>query len=432
MHLASNASENKITPRSVAIVGAGQAGLLLGCALLDKGYSVTMVTNRSAEDVWHGKVMSSQFIFDPALQIERDFGMNQWEADCMKTEGISFSIPTPDGSGNKAIHWHARLHAYGQSVDQRVKMPGWMKEFERRGGELRFDDVGVAELDQLAAEYELVLLAGGKGEIVKLLGTDESRSPVKQPMRQLALTYVTGMKRHDYYECVNFNLIPGVGEYFVFPALTTKGADGTQDCDIMVFEGVPGGPMDNWGKAQTPEQHLEISLDILKTFVPWEYERSRDCQLTDANGILAGRITPTVRNPVLTLPSGRKVFGMGDAVLVNDPITGQGSNNATKGARHYYDAILARGAAAFDEAWMRQTFDALYNGYAEKVVRWTNSLLFPPPEHIVKLLGAAQQAPSLASRIANGFNDPRDYAEYWFDAADAESLIAREMQKLAA
>lgn len=421
-----------ITPRSVAIVGAGQAGLLLGCALLDKGHAVTMVTNRGAEDIWSGKVMSSQFIFDPALQIERDFGLDQWEKDCPNTDGIGFSIPTPDGSGKKAIHWHARLNAPGQSVDQRVKMPGWMKEFVRRGGDLRFDDVGVPQLEALCAAHELVLLAGGKGDIVNLLGRDDSRSPVRQPMRQLALTYVTGMKRHDYYECVNFNLIPGVGEYFVFPALTTHGASDTQACDIMVFEGVPGGPMDCWGEVKSPEQHLERSLEILKTFVPWEYERCRDCQLTDANGILAGRITPMVRNAVLTLPSGRKVFGMGDAVLVNDPITGQGSNNATKGARHYYDAILARGGAAFDEAWMRQTFDALYNGYAEKVVRWTNSLLFPPPDHIVKLLATAQHAPALASRIANGFNDPRDYAEYWFDAADAERLMQRELEALAA
>lgn len=428
MHLAQNTQ----TRRSIAIVGAGQAGLLLGCGLLDQGYAVTMVTNRTAEDVWNGKVMSSQFIFDPALQIERDFRMNQWEKDCPATDGISFSIPMPDGSGSKAMHWHARLTAPGQSVDQRVKMPGWMKEFVARGGDLRFEDVGVEQLEALSREHELVLLAGGKGEIVNLLGRDESRSPIKQPMRQLALTYVTGMKRHDYYECVNFNLIPGVGEYFVFPALTTHGANGTQACDIMVFEGVPGGPMDCWGDVKSPEQHLAKSLEILKTFVPWEYERSRDCQLTDANGILAGRITPTVRNAVLTLPSGRKVFGMGDAVLVNDPITGQGSNNATKGAKHYYDAILARGDQAFDEAWMRQTFDALYNGYAEKVVRWTNSLLFPPPEHIVKLLGTAQQVPSIASRIANGFNDPRDYANFWFDPADTDRLIDTEMQKLAA
>lgn len=424
-------SQNQ-APRSIAIVGAGQAGLLLGCALLDQGYAVTLVTNRTPEDVWHGRVMSSQFIFDPGLQIERDFGMNQWEAQCPNTEGIGFSIPAPDGSGKQALHWHARLRAPGQAVDQRIKMPGWMAEFQRRGGELRFEEVDIAGLERLAAGHELVLLAGGKGEIVNLLGRDESRSPVKQPMRQLALTYVKGMRRFDYFECVNFNLIPGVGEYFVFPSLTTKGDNDTQVCDIMVFEGVPGGPMDCWQDAKTPEQHLEVSLNILKTFLPWEYERSRDCELTDANGILSGRVTPAVRNPVLTLPSGKLVMGLGDAAIVNDPITGQGSNNATKSAGHYYHAILARGNQPFDAAWMRHTFDDLYDNNLSAVVRWTNSLLFPPPEHVVNLLGAAQQLPALASRIANGFNDPRDYLPFWFDAEGAGKAIEQAAAPMAA
>ncbi len=129
----------KITPRKIAIVGAGQAGLLLGCALLDQGYAVTLVTNRTAEEVWSGKVMSSQCIFDQALQIERDLGMNQWESQCPHVNGIGLTIPTPDGKGEMAIHWRARLNAYAQSVDQRVKMPGWMAEFESRGGDLRIE-----------------------------------------------------------------------------------------------------------------------------------------------------------------------------------------------------------------------------------------------------------------------------------------------------
>ena len=423
------------TPRTIAIIGGGQAGLLLGAGLLDQGHQVTIYTNRDQASFWNGKVMSSQFIFDMKLQIERDWNMNQWEKDCPNTDGISFVIPNPDGSGTKAIHWHAALHKPGQAVDQRLKYPGWMDEFVRRGGKLHIVDVGVAEMEDLAGTHDLVLLAGGKGEVVKLLSTNAERSPMKESMRKLALTYVTGMKRHDYIECVNFNLIPGVGEYFCFPSLTVDGPYGsgkTKVCDIMVLEGVNGGPMDRWHECKDAADHLQMSLDILKQFLPWEYERSKDCQLTDDNGILAGRITPTVRNPVLTLPSGRKVMGLGDAVIVNDPVTGQGSNNATWGAKHYFEAIMARGSQPFDEAWMNRTFDDLYNGYAEKVVRWTNSLLFPPPEYIVNMMGAAQGIPALASRLANGFNDPTDYAEYWFDPAANQRAIEAAAQKGAA
>ena len=51
------------------------------------------------------------------------------------------------------------------------------------------------------------------------------------------------------HSAVNFNLIPTVGEYFVFPALTLTGP-----CDIMVLEGIPGGPMDCWKDIKTPRR----------------------------------------------------------------------------------------------------------------------------------------------------------------------------------
>ena len=46
--------------RGITIVGGGQAGLQLGCGLLDKGYDVHLVQNRGAEDIQKGRVMSSQ------------------------------------------------------------------------------------------------------------------------------------------------------------------------------------------------------------------------------------------------------------------------------------------------------------------------------------------------------------------------------------
>jgi hypothetical protein len=232
---------------------------------------------------------------------------------------------------------------------------------------------------------------------------------------------VKGMTPRKPFSRVCFNLIPGVGEYFVFPALTTSGA-----CEIMVFEGVPGGPMDCWAEAKTAAEHLATSLRILDTFLPWEAERCRHVELTDDNGVLAGRFAPTIRKPVGQLPSGRLVLGMGDAVCVNDPITGQGSNNATKAFKVYFDSIAARGDAAFDAAWMQATFDRYWD-YAQHVVRWTNMMLTPPPEHILKLLGAAGQCPPIASEIANNFDHPPRYFPWWADPVACERFIERHM-----
>ncbi|KLN53566.1 styrene monooxygenase/indole monooxygenase family protein [Variovorax paradoxus] len=404
--------------KRIAIVGAGQSGLQLGLGLLAAGYEVTMFSNRTGEDIRHGKVMSSQCMFHTSLQIERDLGLDLWAHDCPTVDGIGLAVPHPEQKGAKAIDWAARLNSSAQSVDQRVKIPAWMDLFQKRGGELVFKDAGIDELEACTQSHDLTLVASGKGEISKLFERDAHKSSFDKPQRALALTYVKGMKPSEPFSAVCFNLIPGVGEYFVFPALTTTGP-----CEIMVFEGVPGGPMDCWSDVKTPQEHLARSKWILDTFAPWEAERCGNIELTDDNGILAGRFAPTVRKPVATLPSGRKVLGLADVVVLNDPITGQGSNNAAKCADTYLKSILARGDGAADAAWMQQTFDRYWFGYAQWVTQWTNMLLAPPPPHVLKLLGSAGAIPPLASAFANGFDDPRTFFPWFADPAEAERYI---------
>jgi hypothetical protein len=402
--------------RNITIVGAGQAGLQLGLGLLQKGYRVRVISNRTAEDIATGKVMSSQFMFNDALQSERDLGINYWEKQCPYTDGLGVVIPKPDGSG-KAVDWVYALDKPGQAVDQRVKYPGWMKKLQELGGELVIRDASVADLENYVRSSDLVIVAGGKGDIAKLFERDAKRSPFDKPMRALALTYMTGLTPYKPLSRVSFNLVPTVGEYFVFPALTTTGP-----CEIMVFEGIPGGPMDCWNDVKTPDQHLERSVEILNKFLPWEGERAKNVKLTDVNGILSGRFPPTVRKPIAQLPSGTLVLGMADTVVLNDPITGQGSNNAAKSARVYLKRILDNGTKPFDGAWMQRTFDEYWN-YAQFVTGWTNAMLQPPPPHVVNLLVAAQTKPKVGKAFVNGFDDPRTLFPWLAEPAEAEKFI---------
>lgn len=411
--------------RKIMIVGAGQSGLQLALDLQAQGYEVSLTSNRSAEDIGRGKVMSSQCMFDHSLQIERDLGLSLWERDCPPIEGIALAVPHPQQAGAKALSWSHRLDRFAQSVDQRVKIPGWMAEFTRRGGRMLYQEATIEDLEAWTQSHELVIVAAGKGAIAQLFERDARRSPFDKPQRALALTYVNGMVPREGHSAVSFNLIPGVGEYFVFPALTTTGP-----CEIMVFEGLPGGPMDCWGDVHTPQQHLARSREILQRFLPWEAERCRAIELTDDNGILAGRFAPTVRHPVGRLPSGRIVMGMGDAVLLNDPITGQGANNAAKFAQAVQRAILAQGEAPFDAAFMQRTFEGFW-AYASHVVAWTNAMLMPPPEHAMAVLGACAAHPRAARRFVNGFDDPRDYANFFMTPDKAQAFLA-ELEAVAA
>ena len=405
-----------MTQRHITIVGAGQSGLQLGIGLLESGYRVTTISNRTAEEIRDGKVASSQCMFHDALEHERGLGLDFWSG-APQVEGISFTVPHPELPGEKAISWDSRLDNPAQSIDQRVKFPKFMEEFVARGGDLVFEDAGIEDLERYARTSDLVIVAAGKGEIAQLFTRDAVRSTYDAPQRALALTYVNGLVPRAEFSAVSFNLLPGVGEYFVFPALTTTGP-----CEIMVFEGIPGGPMDCW-KGLTAEEHLQTSQDILSKYLPWEAARATDVEMTDANGFLQGRFPPTVRHPIATLPSGRNVLGLADVVVLNDPITGQGSNNASKCAASYLQSILEQGDDAFDEPFMQATFERYWQ-YAQHVAQWTNAFLAPPPPHVLEMLGAAGDSPEIAHRFSNGFNNPPDFQEWFMYPEKAAEYLA--------
>lgn len=87
---------------------------------------------------------------------------------------------------------------------------------------------------------------------------------------------------------------------------------------------------------------------------------------------------------------------------------------------------MARGEQPYTREWMEQTFETFWQ-YGQQAVTWTNSLLSPPPPHVLELLGAAGQCPPLASAIANGFDNPPDYFPWRFEAGACRQFIASNM-----
>ncbi|RYJ24414.1 putative oxygenase subunit [Streptomyces sp. L-9-10] len=405
--------------RKILIVGAGQSGLQLALGLQSQGYEITLMSNRTADEIRSGRVMSTQCMFHTALQHERDLKLGFWESQAPRIEGLGVSVAAPDSS--RAVDWVGKLDGYAQSVDQRVKMAGWMETFAQRGGQLVIHGAAVSDLDFFSRTYDLVLVSAGKGELVSMFGRDAARSPYDAPQRALAVSYVHGLgprPEHPEYDAVRCNLVPGVGELFVMPTLTTSGR-----ADILFWEGIPGGPLDVFQGIKDPAEHLSLTLKLMERFTPWEYARATKAELTDANATLSGRYAPTVRKPVGRLPGGGLVLGVADVVVANDPITGQGSNSASKCAASYLDSIVSHGDRPFDEAWMRSAFDRYWDT-ARHVTKWTNAMLGVPPEHVLNLIGAAGQLPRVADRFANGFNDPADFENFFYEPEKTNAFLA--------
>lgn len=406
----------------ILVVGAGQAGLQLALGLQRHDYDVTVLAARTPDEVRAGRVTSTQVMFHRALEPEREHGVNFWEAEAPDIEGVRFSVAPPDGQ--RALDWVGRLAAPAQSIDQRVKMAAWMEVFDQRGGNLVVHGATTADLDGLAKRYDLAVVSAGRGELGQLFPRNPVCSPFTAPQRTLSVSYVHGAERcaddpADLETMIRFNPVPGVGELFVLPGYTFSGP-----CEIPFFECVPGGPLDCFADRPGPQEHWERMLELMREHVPWEHERFRDAELTDAQATLTGSVTPVVREPVGELPSGVPVLGMADAVVTNDPVTGQGSNNASRCAAAYLASILERGDGPFDREWMRSAFDAYWQ-LARHTVEWTNLMLGPPPEHLMEVFGAATQHPEVADRFSAIFDDPPIARELALDADRARDYLKR-------
>ena len=85
--------------RKITIVGAGQAGLMVGVGLVRKGYAVTIVSDRTPEEIRNGRVTSSQGMQATPIAYEREMGLRLWDDIYAPWDGIEFNVLNPeDGS----------------------------------------------------------------------------------------------------------------------------------------------------------------------------------------------------------------------------------------------------------------------------------------------------------------------------------------------
>jgi hypothetical protein len=406
--------------RKILIVGAGQSGLQLALSLQSADYDVTVLSARTADEIRGGWPTSTQVMFDPALSYEREYKLNLWESEAPHVPGVGVSLaPAP---GTRAFHLWGPWDPYAMSVDQRLKMPTWLELFENRGGRVVYHPVMTSDLAGLASMHDLTIIAAGKGEVVELFDRDPVRSKYDQPGRVLSAIYLHGVAETPEFAdgSMRINVAPGVGELFTMPALTMSGP-----CRIAFLEAIPGGPFDAFRDRPNPAEHLRRVRRLLNEYLPWEGALYDRADPTDARASLSGAFTGTIRRPYAEMAPGSYVFGMGDVVVVNDPIAGQGANNAAHCAGIYAKAIIERGEAPFDPEWMTATFETFWETRAQHSTALTDALLNPLPDHAQQVLGAASQYQEIATRFCNLFPHPEDIGPFLGDPEAALAYVAQ-------
>ncbi|MFH8381716.1 styrene monooxygenase/indole monooxygenase family protein [Kitasatospora sp. NPDC018058] len=395
--------------RRIAVVGAGQAGLQLALGLVADGYGVTLVAERTPEQVRGGRVLSTQAMFGPALRIEAAAGLDLWAGEAPAVSSVEAVLAAPPAT--RALEFTMTLDEPAQSVDQRIKLARWLELLAERGGRVEYRSLDRVGLHEVARGHELTVVAAGRGALAGIFERHTARSPFDRPQRSLSCLYAHGVGSPDPAAGprARMHALPGLGELYLQPALTLSGP-----CDILLWEALPGGPLDAFGDGPTPEVQLARIRELLAEYLPWEAELWREAEPTDAGAGLWGAVAPTVRRPVAELGSGVEavhVLGLGDAVVVNDPITGQGANGAARAAEAYRRAIVEHGEAPFTADWMCRTAERFWQEHARHTVEFTAAML-TMPDHLQGVFAAAAEHEQVARRLANTYAEPSDHAAW--------------------
>ena len=406
---------------SIAIIGAGQAGLQLGIKLVKVGFNVDLFSNRSAEEIFSGKILSSQGMFGPALEVEKDLELNYWEHIAPKNKAVTFTLVNPS-KPHPILKWQGHTQKTYQSIDQRIKFPRWIKEFEKMGGNFIIEDVNLDKLNKITKWHDLTVVAGGKGEITQTFPVDKEKSVFTSPPRKLSCLYLKNVVPVTPLG-VKANIFPGIGEIFIMPGFSHGGL-----CEMPLIEAIPGGAFDCWEGIKHVDQQFEVFMKLLKKYLPWESERFIHAEPVDKNAGLMGAYTPVVRHPTFELPCGKSILGIGDTVVLNDPIAGQGANNACMAAHIYSEEIIKNTGNTFDQQWMKDTFNLYWNNYGKWATHFSNLLLNPPPAHFITLLHAASEHPMIANMLSNAFAAPKTLYP-WINDPESTYAVINDMQK---
>ncbi|HZB32305.1 MAG TPA: styrene monooxygenase/indole monooxygenase family protein [Streptosporangiaceae bacterium] len=381
----------------IGIVGAGISGLHLTLRLQQLGVPTVLYAEHGPDEIAMSRPSNLVVRFGHTRERERLLGITHWDRPDLDVYGLNVAAET-----TPPVRFFGKLSKPASGVDFRVYLPRLIHDYLDRGGEFEVTTPETTMIDRLAERHDLVVVATKQRAFEKLFPKDTVRSPYSSPQRSLCGGLYHGIAPSDP-SWVHFQMIPEVGEIFCTRLVSLDGP-----IHGMVIEAIPGRPLEPLSYLSYDEAPAEFNrtlLELLAEHAPPLRERidAAEFGLARPIDLLQGRITPTVRGGWAQLSGDRYALAVGDAWVLNDPISGQGANLGSRCAFALADLISAGGP--YDEEFCRRAEKELWR-LAEPVVNWSNSALGPPPDNVLDIMRTATTDQRIADAFVNQFDDP--------------------------
>ncbi|TVZ06820.1 monooxygenase [Trebonia kvetii] len=388
------------TPSSgIAIVGSGVAGLHLALLLQQQAIPVTLYSDQTAAQLASGRMLNTVAHHNTTVKREEALGVDHWDL----AEYGYFCHHHYIG-GPQPLSFPGAFGAPSRAIDYRVYLPRLLADFQERGGDFRAGHLVIPEeIVRLSEQYDLVVVATGKGGTSAMFPVIPGKSPYSRPMRRLSAGLYHGIAPSEP-KGVTMSIAPPHGELLEIPTFSANG-----HVTVLLFENVPGGDTEILADAkydEDPAAFEQLVLEKVRTHHPEVFARidTARFRLTGPNDLLQGAVTPVLREDYAILPNGRVVMALGDAHSVVDPVVGQGANSASYSAWELGQVITED--QNFDERFAQKVAARRANR-VRAISDWTNLMIgLPPAPHLLQLLGAMSQNPAVADEFTNNFNQP--------------------------
>jgi hypothetical protein len=402
---------------NIGIFGAGISGLHLALRLQQFGVDTTVYSTKTLDQMRAGPPVNFVGRFGRTRARERALGVaHHWAFPGWEMETLRMTI-----AARPPLKFEADLARPASAVDFRIYLPQLLEDYAARGGSVVTGPIEAQDIHRRSAVHDLVVVASGNRSIGELFPRDATRSAFTQPQRRIYAGLYHGIA-NAATPGADYQIVPGAGEILRYPFLSPAGK-----VSILGFEAVPGGGFEHLTRlphAEDPVGFQRALLDTLATYAPDLRARIADHEFGLARPIdaMQGAVTPVVRQGWAALEDGKYAIAIGDAWVVNDPLTGQGANLGSHCAFQLAEAIGSD--PPFDQRFC-EAVEAKMWFQALAVTEWTTMFLQPPPAYLQCLFFAAATDERVAHAFLNNFDNPPAMWNAIASADRAASFLAR-------